>query len=72
MVFQKDFENDQYRLNLSQDRFKLDIQQYRTFLCIKRNEEEVVKNEQRAALYLLHLGIYGALDFGDLQRPHQF
>lgn len=45
MVFQKDFENDQYSLNLSQDRFKLDIQQYRTFLCIKRNEEEVVKNE---------------------------
>ena len=44
MLFQKDFENDQYSLNLSQDRFKLDIQQYRTFLCIKRNEEEVVKS----------------------------
>ena len=58
MVFQKDFENDQYSLNLSQDRFKLDIQQYRTFLCIKRNEEEVVKIRSGCYLQTPELNSY--------------
>ena len=49
-----------------------DVEQYRTFLRIKRYQEEIVEDEQLAAFDFLEFGLEVVPDLCDLEQSEQF
>ena len=49
-----------------------DVQQKRTFLGVKRHEEEVVQNKQRTPFYFSEFRLNGSLGLCHFQRPQKF
>lgn len=48
------------------------VQQYGTFLCVKRDKEQVVKNQKLTAFDFLEFGFKAVSDFRYLQGAEKF
>ena len=48
------------------------VQQYGTFLCVKRDKEQVVKNQKLTAFDFLEFGFKAVPDFCTFSAPRSF